>query len=109
MKKYILIHPSGAENAIELYNSIKDSVDINVIAASGKADISELIYRNKAEYLPYIKSEIFIEALNTLILDRNVHFIFPTPDNIGKPSVIYTVLSVVNQENGKSKLKRVYF
>ena len=82
MKKNILIYPSGAENAIELYNSIKDSVDITVIAASGKADISELIYRNKVEYLPYVQSENFIEALNTLIKDRNIHYIFPTHDSI---------------------------
>ncbi len=100
MKNNILIYPSGAENSIELYNSIIDSVDINVIAASGKADISELIYRNKVEYLAYVQSEIFIEALNTLIKERNLHFIFPTHDIIGKPIVIYTVLSVVNQENG---------
>ena len=29
--------------------------------------------------------------------------------NIGKPGVICTALSVVNQENGQSKLERVYF
>lgn len=82
MKKNILIYPSGAGNAIALYYSIKDSIHINVIPATGKKDHSCLIYFNDIEYLPYIQSENFIEKLNDLITQKKIDFIFPTHDTI---------------------------
>ena len=82
MKKNVLIYPSGAGNAIEIYYSIKNSIHINVIPASGKVDHSELVYDNDVEYLPYIHSAEFVDELNILIERKKIDFIFPTHDTV---------------------------
>lgn len=82
MKCNVLVYPSGAENAIEIYYSIRESIHINVIPASAKDDHSQLIYSNPVEYLPYIQSEDFIEKLNELIEREKINFIFPTHDTV---------------------------
>ena len=82
MKKNVLIYPSGAGNAIEIYYSIKDSIHLNIIPATGKVDHSDLIYENEVEYIPYIQTENFIDELNKLITRKNIDFIFPTHDTV---------------------------
>lgn len=82
MKKNILIFPSGSENAIEIYNSIKNSIHINVYGASSKLDHSELIYDKPIISLPYLTNIEFIEELNNIINKYKIDFIFPTHDTV---------------------------
>ena len=81
-KKNIMIYPSGAGNALEVYYAIKESVHINVIPATGKEDISELVYQNGVVYLPYIQQKVFIEQLNDSIHRYKIDYIIPTHDTV---------------------------
>lgn len=82
MKKNILIYPSGSENAIEIYYAIRNSVHLNVVAATGKTDVSSLIYDSEVHTLPYIQDENFILEINKLIRKESIDFIFPTHDTV---------------------------
>ncbi len=82
-RKNVLIYPSGADNALEVYRSIRHSVHLNVIPASGKADHSEIVYGQPVEYLPYYQEEGFVEALNELVQRRNIDLLFTTYDSVG--------------------------
>lgn len=78
----MLIYPSGAENAIEVYHAIRHSVHVNVVAATAKVDHSDLVYEGAVEHLPYIHDPAFLDELNSLIDRRGIDFIFPTHDSV---------------------------
>ncbi len=82
-RKNVLIYPCGADNALEVYRSIRHSVHINVVPASGRSDHSELIYEEPIEYLPYYNEEGFVEALNHLVDRNQIDLIFTTYDSVG--------------------------
>lgn len=82
MKKNILIYPCGADNAIEVYDSIRYSVHFNVYGANSHDSIADLYIENPIVHLPNISDENFIQKLNYVIDDYNIDLIFPTHDDI---------------------------
>lgn len=81
-KKTVLIYPCGAENAIEVYMAIRNSVHLNVVPASAKKDHSDLVYDEEVEYLPNVNEAGFEDALNELIKRKGIDMIFPTHDTV---------------------------
>ena len=81
-KTKVLIYPCGAENALEVYAAIKNSVHLQVLPATSKADHSELIYDSKIFKLPNVAADNFVEEINRLIDSEQVDFIFPTHDTV---------------------------
>jgi hypothetical protein len=79
-RKSVLIFPAGAENAIELYNSIKYSVHIRVVPTSSRKDISDLIYDEPVRFLPELSDPGFLDAVIRLSIDENIEVIMPTHD-----------------------------
>ena len=78
MKKYnVLIFPAGAENALEIYNSLKYNLHLNVYGLTSKSDHTEYIYPKdryiQGEY--NISSESFLDNLNKLISDLKIDII----------------------------------
>lgn len=81
-RKNVLIYPCGAENAIEVYRSIRYSVHINVIPATADRDHSDLIYAAPVEYLPKVDDPGFLPSLQDLVLRKGIDLIFPTHDTV---------------------------
>lgn len=79
----ILIFPCGAENAIELYDSLRYSPHFEVFGASSVKDKSSIIYPpDRLLKLPHIKAKDFISALNALIRQYGIDLIFPSHDTV---------------------------
>lgn len=83
MKKHnVLIYPCGADNALELFESIKNSVHINVFGANSKKSVADIVFENGVEILPNVYENNFINSLNCLIDKYSIDFIFPTHDDV---------------------------
>lgn len=85
MKKYnVLIFPAGAENALEIYNSLKYNLHLNVFGLSSKSDHAEYIYpKDRYIHGEYnISSESFLDNLNKLISDLKIDIVIPTHDTV---------------------------
>lgn len=80
-KTNVLIFPSGAENAIEIYRSIRYSIHVNAMVASSRNDISQLIYDTQVLSLPEMDHPSFIEELRRLIDEQGIDIIFPSHDS----------------------------
>lgn len=77
----VLIFPAGAENALEVFRAIRNSVHINALAASSRDDISGLIYDQPVLSVPEMNAPDFLERLNELIDVNSIDVIFPTHDS----------------------------
>ncbi len=81
----VLIYPSGSENAIDIYDSLKYNIHFNIIGASGKSDHTEYIYpldRYIIEKGLYINDADFIDIFNKIIHKFEIKYIIPTHDVI---------------------------
>ncbi|MBO4246022.1 MAG: ATP-grasp domain-containing protein [Bacilli bacterium] len=83
-KTNVLIFPSGAENAINIYDSLKYNLHFELFGASSKMDHSDYIYDD--DHLSYgdynIHDDDFFENINSLIDKFKIDYIFPTHDEI---------------------------
>ena len=84
MKKRVLIFPAGAENALEIYDSLRYNVNFEIYGASGKKDFSEYKYPvpNYIEGDFYINNSNFCERFQELIEQYKIDFVIPTHDTI---------------------------
>lgn len=81
--KNILIFPCGADNAIELYDSLRFSTHFDVYGATSQDDRSDLIYpSDRLLRLPFIYDESFVRELNACIAKNNIDMIFATHDTV---------------------------
>ncbi len=84
MKKRVLIFPAGAENALEIYDSLRYNVNFEVYGASGKKDFAEYKYP-KDKYIEgdfYINDIGFCQRFQSLIEEYKIDFVIPTHDTI---------------------------
>ncbi|MBA5628397.1 ATP-grasp domain-containing protein [Moheibacter lacus] len=81
-KRNILIYPCGADNALEIYESLRYSVHLNVYGANSKESIADLIIENKVITLPNISEANFVDELNRIINTYSIDLIFPTHDDV---------------------------
>ena len=74
----ILIFPAGAENALELYRSLRYAPRFKVFGASSVEDHSAFVYEpeNCIYGLPYIQSPDFLDAFNAVLHEHNIHMVF---------------------------------
>ncbi|UJP08917.1 ATP-grasp domain-containing protein [Microbacterium sp. KUDC0406] len=77
----VLIFPAGAENALEIYRAIRNSIHVNALAASSRDDISSLIYDQPILPLPEMEAPDFLEQLDELIRRNDIDVVFPTHDS----------------------------
>jgi len=83
-RKNILIFPAGSEIGLEIFNSLKFNIHVNVFGASGKPDHARFIYPadhyDEDDY--YIDSPLFLNKFNELLQRWNISYIYPTHDSI---------------------------
>jgi len=79
-----LVLPSGSGVAIEIYESLKNHKDIELIFAnSEKISQTNNIIETNYYYMPQLSEDTLLELIkyiNTIILKENVDFIMPTMD-----------------------------
>ena len=83
-KKNVLVFPAGAENALEIYESLRYNVNIEVFGASGKKDCARFIYDGD-HYIEadlYINKVAFIETINEIVSKYSIDVIIPTHDDV---------------------------
>lgn len=81
--KNVLIFPCGADNAIELYDSLRYSPHFDVYGATSQKDRSDLVYPpDRLLHLPFISEGDFISELNKLVASHRIDLIFATHDTV---------------------------
>ena len=83
-KKNILIYPAGAENAINIFNSLKYNIHFELYGASMVNNHASFIY-DKEHYFEgdlSIKNKDFFRIFNDMLENFKIDFIIPTHDEI---------------------------
>lgn len=85
-KTNVLIFPAGSENAIEVYESLYQHIDIEVFGASGKSDHASYLYPEDhySEGNYYVNDPEFNQRFNQLIDKWNIDIVIPTHDTIAQ-------------------------
>ena len=80
----VLIFPAGAENALEIFYSLRYNLHLEVFGASGKSDHAGFIYPpdHYIEGNFYITSPSFLEDFNLLLKEYKIDIVIPTHDTI---------------------------
>lgn len=81
-KTKILIFPSEAENAFEIYNSLRYSTRFEVWGGSSKQGYTSILFENYTDQLPFITEENFLSSLNAFTESKNIEYILPTHDDV---------------------------
>lgn len=83
-KLNVLIFPAGSEIGLEIHNSLKYNLHVELFGASGKPDHAKYIYDVDHYYESdlYISSPDFIENFNSVLTKFEIDFVFPTHDSI---------------------------
>jgi len=97
-KQNVLVFPCGSEIGLELFRSLSHSTHIKLFGASSiSSNHGKYLYQNYIEGLPYVDDLEFIDALNHIIDEHEIDFLFPAHDSV--------VLSfAVNQKKLKCKV-----
>lgn len=81
-KLNVLVFPCGSENALELYHSLRFSVHVNLIGASSKEDMGQLVFENYVGGLPNISEDNFMECFVRLVKEFKIDLVFATHDTV---------------------------
>lgn len=83
-KKAILIFPSGAENAINIYDSLKYNLHFELYGATSKEDHSRYLYDDNHLLVSdfNIHSDNFFDIFNHMLKKFHIDYIIPTHDEI---------------------------
>ncbi|MFR8002734.1 MAG: ATP-grasp domain-containing protein [Hydrogeniiclostridium sp.] len=76
----ILVFPCGSEIGLEIHNALKDVSFITLIGASSVPDHGKFVYENYREDVPFITDPAFLSALNRVIEEEKIDYIFPALD-----------------------------
>ena len=78
----ILVFPCGSEIGLEIHYALKDVSFITLIGASSVPDHGKFVYENYREDVPFITDPAFLPALNRIIEEEKIDFIFPALDSV---------------------------
>ncbi len=70
----VIIFPAGSENALEIYDSLRYNIHVEVFGLSGKPDHARFRY-DKDHYIEddlYIESPGFFNTINRIISQLNI-------------------------------------
>ncbi len=123
IKKNVLIFPSGAENALEILDSLKYNIHFNLYGISSNDDHTAYSYPNYKIGEFNISDPNFISNFNAFIIEHDIDFIFPTHDSVAlflmensseiKSTIVCSPLSTTIIARSKKKtfsaLKDCYF
>jgi uncharacterized protein (UPF0335 family) len=82
LKKNVLVFPCGSEIGLEINNALKFVKNLKIYGGSSIPDHGRFVYKNYIEGIPNIDSEHFIDALNQVIREHNIDYVFPAHDSV---------------------------
>lgn len=81
-KVNVLVFPCGAENALEIFESLRFSLHVNIYGASSVDDFGRLKYDKYIGGLPNISEDSFDEVFEGVLHDNNIDVVFATHDTV---------------------------
>jgi hypothetical protein len=84
MIKRILVFPCGSEIGLEIYRSLRFSMHFELVGASSADDHGRFVYENYVGGLPFHEDPDFLEALERVIIEHNIHAIYPAMDSVAQ-------------------------
>lgn len=82
-KQNVLVFPCGSEIGLELFRSLSSSTHVKLFGASSvSSNHGKYLYENYIEGLPYVDEPEFIDALNRIIDEHEIDFLFPAHDSV---------------------------
>jgi len=82
-KQNILVFPCGSEIGLEIFRSLSKSTHIRLFGASSvTSNHGKYLYENYIEGLPYVDDPVFIDAINRVIDEHHIDFLFPAHDSV---------------------------
>jgi ATP-grasp in the biosynthetic pathway with Ter operon len=82
LNKNILVFPCGSEIGLEINNALKFAKGIKLVGGSSVSDHGKYVYKHYVEGIPNIDGPDFIEAINKVIADEEIDYIFPAHDSV---------------------------
>lgn len=80
----VLVFPCGAENANEIYQSLRYSLHVNLIGASSIEDHGRFIFPCYISGIPNIKDANFNNFFSRLIKEHHIDIVFATHDSVAE-------------------------
>jgi hypothetical protein len=80
----VLVFPCGAENALEIYDSLCHSLHVNLFGASSKEDYGRFLFKQYDGSIPYIGDIAFQSSLKGLIARWKIDIVFATHDSVAE-------------------------
>lgn len=81
-KYNVLVFPCGAENALEIYESLRYSIHVNVYGASSVQDYGRLKFDQYIGNLPNINDDEFDTEFEKVIKRYEINVVFSTHDTV---------------------------
>ena len=81
-KQNVLVFPCGSEIGLELYRSLSMSTHVSLFGASSVPDHGRFVYERHIDGLPFVDEPGFIEAVNCVIDEHRIDFLFPAHDSV---------------------------
>lgn len=78
--KNILIFPCGSEIGLEIYRSLVNEKNLKIFGASSVDDGGRFVFENYIGDVPFIDDEKFIDHIKSIVVEYNIHAIFPSLD-----------------------------
>ncbi len=82
MKKRVLVFPCGSEIGLEIYNSVKNSTQFELIGLNSISDHGKFVYENYIEGIDFVNHPNFLNQLNTIIDSNKIDILYPTMDHV---------------------------
>jgi len=81
-KQNVLVFPCGSEIGLELYRSLSTSTHVRLWGGSSVPDHGEFVYERYIEGMPYVTDPMFIDAINHIVDENGIDFLFPAHDSV---------------------------
>jgi len=82
-KTRVLVFPCGSEIGLEIHRALCFSSHVSLVGASSVVSShGPLVFREYVDSLPFVDAPDFIEALNRIIRDWQIHLVFPAHDSV---------------------------
>ena len=80
-KQNIFVFPCGSEIGLELNRSLSTSTHLMLLGGSSVPDHGESVYEMYIGGLPYPDDPMFIDAINHIVDENGIDFLFPAHDS----------------------------
>lgn len=78
----VLVFPCGSEVGLEINRALKDISFITLFGASSVADHGKYVFENYIEGLPFITDPDFFPALNAVLQEYEIDYLYPAMDQV---------------------------